>query len=46
MINKSFNSDFDALFNEGLLDQIFQIVPKLVGGLSLFLIDFPTDHCK
>jgi len=31
MINMSFNSNFDALSNERLLVQIFQ-VPKLVGA--------------
>jgi len=29
----SLNSDFDALFNEELLVQIFRVVPKLVEGL-------------
>ena len=37
MNNMSLNSHFDAISNEGLLVQIFQVVPKLVvaaGGLS------------
>ena len=35
MFNKSVNSDFDALSksNEKLLVELFQVVPKLKGGL-------------
>jgi len=29
MINMSLNSDFDAFFNEALLVEISQVVPKL-----------------
>ena len=32
MINIPPNSDFDAISNEGLLVQIFQVDPKLVGA--------------
>ena len=32
MINRSLNSDFDALSNEELFVEIFQVVPKLEGG--------------
>jgi len=35
MINMSFNSDCDALSNEGLFVEIFQLVPKLEGGFCL-----------
>ena len=32
MSNVPLNSDVDILFNEGLLVEIFQVVPKLEGG--------------